>query len=197
MEASTAEWLSVTIDQRPTPLTPLQLQAFFLVADDIMDGSITRRGQPCWYKQEHVGMIAVNDCILLEACIYRVLKSHFASLPCYTRLLEIFHDVTYQTSHGQLLDLITAPIGQRDLTRYTIDTYMRIVTYKTAFYTFYLPGEGRTLASASLLSCPGSSHTASRRAACPVTNRLATCLIRSRMRHAAGGPGGPQGLRAG
>lgn len=26
-----------------------------------------------------------------------------------------------------------------DLNRYTIATYMRIVTYKTAFYTFYLP----------------------------------------------------------
>ena len=26
-----------------------------------------------------------------------------------------------------------------DLTRYTLATYMRIVTYKTAFYTFYLP----------------------------------------------------------
>jgi len=54
-------------------------------------------------------------------------------------LLELFHDVTYQTSCGQLIDLITAPIGKVDLSKYTIETYMRIVTYKTAFYTFYLP----------------------------------------------------------
>jgi farnesyl diphosphate synthase len=115
------------------------LQAFFLVADDMMDHSITRRGQPCWYKVPKVGLNACNDCIVLEACIYKILKRHASSLPCYVHLLELFHDVTYQTSCGQLIDLITAPIGVVDLSKYTMETYMRIVTYKTAFYTFYLP----------------------------------------------------------
>lgn len=31
-----------------------QLQAYFLVLDDIMDGSRTRRGQPCWFKRPEV-----------------------------------------------------------------------------------------------------------------------------------------------
>lgn len=116
------------------------LQAYFLVADDIMDSSVTRRGQPCWYRQPHVGMVAINDGIILESCIYRLLKLHFASHPAYVALLELFHDVTHQTAHGQLLDTTTTPPGGKvDLSKYTETTYMRIVTYKTAFYTFYLP----------------------------------------------------------
>ena len=46
---------------------------------------------------------------------------------------------THQTAHGQLLDIATAPIGTVDPSRYTLPTYMRIVTFKTAFYSFYLP----------------------------------------------------------
>ena len=46
---------------------------------------------------------------------------------------------THQTAHGQLLDITTAPIGTVDLSKYTEETYIRIVTFKTAFYSFYLP----------------------------------------------------------
>ena len=62
------------------------LQAFFLVAEDMMDHSITRRGQPCWYKLPKVGLNACNDCIVLEACIYKILKKHARHLPCYTEV---------------------------------------------------------------------------------------------------------------
>ncbi|KAL5011248.1 hypothetical protein ScPMuIL_011669, partial [Solemya velum] len=38
------------------------LQAFFLVTDDIMDGSLTRRGQPCWYKMA-TNQTLVGQCL--------------------------------------------------------------------------------------------------------------------------------------
>lgn len=115
------------------------LQAFFLVADDIMDSSQTRRGQPCWYKLPTVGTVAINDSFLLESIIYKTLKKNFRSESYYVDLLELFHEVTYQTELGQLMDLLTAPEGNVDLNRFSMDRYMLIVEYKTAYYSFYLP----------------------------------------------------------
>lgn len=115
------------------------LQAFFLVSDDIMDGSITRRGQPCWYRQEGVGLIAINDAFLLEGSIYTILKKYFRSHPAYIDIIELFHDTTYQTELGQLCDLITAPEDNVDLDNFSMEKYTFIVKYKTAYYSFYLP----------------------------------------------------------
>ncbi|KAG6897591.1 hypothetical protein C0992_013268 [Termitomyces sp. T32_za158] len=135
------------------------LQAYFLVADDIMDSSITRRGQSCWYlspapavtapssesittsghKHPAVGMVAINDAFMLNSAIYHLLRKHFKSHPRYIDLVDIFHDITYKTEMGQLVDLVTAPEGVVDLARFSLERHRLIVTYKTAYYSFHLP----------------------------------------------------------
>ncbi|TPX69123.1 hypothetical protein SpCBS45565_g02651 [Spizellomyces sp. 'palustris'] len=115
------------------------LQAFFLISDDIMDASVTRRGQPCWYRQESIGMIAINDAFICESVIYRFLKKYFRTADYYLDLIELFHEVTYQTELGQMMDLLTAPEGDVDLHRFSITKHAYIVEYKTAYYSFYLP----------------------------------------------------------
>ncbi|KAK5993440.1 Farnesyl pyrophosphate synthase [Cladobotryum mycophilum] len=115
------------------------LQAFFLVSDDIMDGSITRRGAPCWYRQEGVGMVAINDAFMLEISIYTLLKKFFRSHPAYIDLVELFQETTYQTELGQLCDLLTAPEDTVNLDNFSMEKYQFIVIYKTAYYSFYLP----------------------------------------------------------
>lgn len=116
------------------------LQAFFLVADDVMDDSVTRRGQPCWFRLPNVKLIAVNDSFILESNVFQILRTHFGHEPFYATLFDLFREVTLQTEMGQLLDLTSQPMdGKIDLNRFTLERYRLIVKYKTAFYTFYLP----------------------------------------------------------
>ena len=118
------------------------LQASFLVADDIMDASPTRRGAPCWYRQPAIGMIAINDAFLLQSQLQRVLQRHFGASPHYAGLVELFNHTKWQTELGQMLDLTTGPMpgaGLPDLARYTPQRYALIVKHKTAYYSFYLP----------------------------------------------------------
>lgn len=120
------------------------LQAMFLVADDLMDDSVTRRGQPCWYRLDDVGLIACNDYLILETQLYRILRQYFRNVPQYQKYVDLFWQTQYQTEIGQLFDLRTQPpqdtkAGKVDLNRYTQETYNRIVKYKTAYYSFYLP----------------------------------------------------------
>ena len=95
-----------------------------------MDSSITRRGQPCWYRVPHVNMIAINDAFMLEAAIYHLLKVHFRKEAYYADLLDLFHETTYQTEMGQLVDLITAPEDKVDLDKFSLEKY--------AFFVYFL-----------------------------------------------------------
>lgn len=40
-----------------------------------------------------VGLVACNDYILLECCIFRILKNHFSKHASYLQLIELFHEV--------------------------------------------------------------------------------------------------------
>ncbi|KAJ3323414.1 hypothetical protein HDV06_001934 [Boothiomyces sp. JEL0866] len=90
-------------------------------------------------EMENVGMIAINDSFIIESAIYKLLKRYFKSHPAYVEFLELFHETTFQTELGQLMDLITAPEGDVDLSRFSIEKHAYIVEYKTAYYSFYLP----------------------------------------------------------
>lgn len=110
------------------------LQGWLLVADDFMDDSHTRRGQKCWYLNEDVQKIAINDAFMIEMIVFKVLKRHFSTLPYYAQLVDLFLETTFQTECGQLLDTLCMNLGLADFTeqRWTL-----IVKYKTAFYSFY------------------------------------------------------------
>uniref|UniRef100_A0A1B0FQH8 Farnesyl pyrophosphate synthase n=1 Tax=Glossina morsitans morsitans TaxID=37546 RepID=A0A1B0FQH8_GLOMM len=112
------------------------LQCFFLLSDDIMDNSTTRRGQTCWHRLDNVGLIAFNDSIMVESGIYVLLKKYFSHLDCYVDLMHLFHEITFITTCGQSLDMLNS---NKSVSTFTMDTYKTIAANKTSHYTFYLP----------------------------------------------------------
>ncbi|ALC41441.1 Fpps [Drosophila busckii] len=112
------------------------LQSFFIISDDVMDNSETRRGQKCWHKVENVGLTAINDALMIENAMYAILKQHFSNLECYVPLIELFHEITYITTCGQSLDLLNS---NKRVSEFTMENYKAIVENKTAYYSFYLP----------------------------------------------------------
>jgi len=117
------------------------LQALFLVADDMMDGSQLRRKKPCWYLLPDVKFDAVNDTLILESFMWFLLNKYFRGSKQHLPVVELFQSVSYQTQMGQMLDLLSQPQMRRDpelLKNFTLESYHRIVTFKTAIYTFNL-----------------------------------------------------------
>ena len=80
----------------------LQYQAYFLIEDDIMDHSKMRRGQPCWYLHNDIGLAGINDGILVEQATFQLLRTHFRGKPCYLDLLETFHDVIIDFLYSEI-----------------------------------------------------------------------------------------------
>ncbi|KAI7758382.1 hypothetical protein M8C21_001933, partial [Ambrosia artemisiifolia] len=115
------------------------LQAYLLVHDDIIDDSYTRRGHSCWFRLPEVGMVAVNDGLILRSQIPMILKNHFNKKAYYVNLLDLFSEVEFKTISGQMIDATTKLVGEKNLSKYSMSTYHRIVQYKSSYYSLYLP----------------------------------------------------------
>jgi len=118
------------------------LQSYFLVMDDVMDGSVTRRGQPCWYRFPNVGLKAVNDGPMIESCFLWLIEHRLmpdGNAVLVDRIKELFREINLLTIAGQStdLELVKDAESLRDI--YSVDRYDTIAMYKTSFYTFYLP----------------------------------------------------------
>eukprot|EP00934_Nitzschia_sp_Nitz4_P005215 Nitzschia sp. Nitz4//scaffold304_size22322//2240//3529//NITZ4_008570-RA/size22322-processed-gene-0.19-mRNA-1//-1//CDS//3329547067//5205//frame0 len=113
------------------------LQAWLLIADDIMDSSVTRRGKPCWYKSlGETWYIAINDAVTIESLVYRMMRKHFSyDHKVLLPLLDLLMETTLQTELGQLSDTLCDILDLPDLTP---ERWEWIVTYKTSFYSFYM-----------------------------------------------------------
>ena len=119
------------------------LQAWLLVADDMMDESVTRRGQPCWYKSKTdkgnpVGTIAINDAVTIEALVYKILKRHFSQDACYAQLVDLMMEYL-QTELGQLLDTMCDNLSltsrrPMDLDRYVQDRLLLVLPLRRLRY---------------------------------------------------------------
>lgn len=95
---------------------------FFIINDDIMDNSSIRRGQTCWHKLKGVGLIALNDALMIESAIYILLKKYFGHMECYVDLMELFRDATFITTCGPSLDLLNA---NKSVTSFNMETRLR------------------------------------------------------------------------
>ena len=118
------------------------LQAHFLVADDIMDASITRRGEPCWYRVDENGLGALNDSLILNSLSYALMDQHFTHHPCYQEMCQLLSRIILLTDLGQSADtLVSRRTSHGDIAwpRYTLQNYLNIVKHKTAYYTTVLP----------------------------------------------------------
>ncbi|KAK0422476.1 hypothetical protein QR680_007594 [Steinernema hermaphroditum] len=106
------------------------MQAFFLVMDDVMDQSETRRGKSCWYRRPDVGLKAINDGLVLEQAADLVVPEH----PNKEAMLAAIRQTKTMTVAGQAFD-----IECEGLNDCTWTDYAQLVERKTSHYTYFCP----------------------------------------------------------
>lgn len=107
-----------------------------LIHDDIMDSSLTRRGEPCLHVTEGDALAINAGDLALSLVTGSVVGDETLSPECRLRVLAELVDMTTRTIEGQALDIGWARDDRFDL---TVDDYLVMANHKTAYYSGAVP----------------------------------------------------------
>ena len=107
-----------------------------LIHDDIADESLLRRGEPCLYVTQGVGLAINAGDLALSLLTGAVVMDPSYSDAVKIRILQEFNEMAFRTIQGQALDVGWARDGRFDI---TVEDYLVMATHKTAFYSGGIP----------------------------------------------------------
>jgi geranylgeranyl diphosphate synthase type I len=107
-----------------------------LIHDDIMDSSLTRRGEPCLHVVEGEGLAINAGDLALSLVTGTVVHDEALEPAVRLRVLKELVDMTTRTIEGQALDIGWARDDRFDL---VVDDYLVMANHKTAFYSGAVP----------------------------------------------------------
>lgn len=121
---------------RSTAAAIEHFQSAALIHDDIADNGQLRRGKPCMYLTEGVGLAVNAGDYDLTLVTDAVLNDPLIGDDARIRVLRELTAMTERTIEGQALDLGWVRDERFDL---TVDDYLRMATLKTAHYSGAVP----------------------------------------------------------
>ncbi|KAK9884174.1 hypothetical protein WA026_005129 [Henosepilachna vigintioctopunctata] len=104
------------------------MNAAYVMQDDIVDNSETRRGKPTWFKCKDVGINAVFDASLIESTCIQLLKTHFSAHKNYNKMLDAFLEMLRMTRVGFVVEAATV------FDEFSEDLYYVIAQHKMGYY---------------------------------------------------------------
>ncbi|CAD5213946.1 unnamed protein product [Bursaphelenchus xylophilus] len=110
------------------------LQSFFLIVDDVMDNGEVRRGKPCWHRLPNIGLVAINDGLMLDQMIDLIVRETVPTHPRLYDMLRFIYETKRRSVLGELFDTTS-----KTLDECTFDRYEQIILHKTTYYTYILP----------------------------------------------------------
>ena len=118
--------------QQPSTFSLFQVNTQYDMFEDIVYDNYTRNGAPCWHRYTDVGIMAVNEAMLIcETCFF-VLNKKYSNTNWYVPLMDAFHEYILTLTIGYTVNNMTCRNAKNNVDEYTLDRYDTGVEYKTS-----------------------------------------------------------------